>query len=604
MYSYHRERRKMYWHFTFITILILDYTTTAFSKYIDSTEIVYSTTGNDGDFDNNIIDFDSAYNDKYSKQFGLKQLNENNKDSHRYTVINENIEEKKISKFIEDKIEYNKTTVDDESEKTTESNFMPIEVMSTTEDAFLKIVDSTSEGDLTVIPLSTTEKSTPGIDVTTFSLPSSTQSLYLSTVENFDAADTESPTTITAEFETTTTTESVTNITTTKQDLENMNETTTVKSSVNITERSLQSNFDIINSTTNYEFLNSTSEDSVSITTDSINIKLEDKNTTFKEDLKHKNNTRKAKVMSIDNNNTTKTNETADRNSDDEVPIFTELDLEDEEEVPEDYYDAKDVVPTKPPSVDALSLIFGLAGSMVESVAERVVPKTIFDLYKRMQKQSEALEAERLRSREENGGLGQFGRGLLKSISTGLSAPFTQLMAGARDHGSLDSDRGFVAGLATGVSSVASSVVDTFKTRVQAIYPGTLWCGDGHSAQARSSDLGLFFFTDTCCRQHDACRLYIRAGETRHGLTNTGLFTRSHCSCDARFRECLQKTNSLVSGQIGLTYFNVLGPQCFRRAHPIVRCVRRTRITGQRCEEYELDYTKPKMWQWFDNETY
>ncbi|KAI5635274.1 phospholipase a2 domain-containing protein [Phthorimaea operculella] len=82
------------------------------------------------------------------------------------------------------------------------------------------------------------------------------------------------------------------------------------------------------------------------------------------------------------------------------------------------------------------------------------------------------------------------------------------------------------------------------------------------------------------------------------------LYGRSHCSCDAKFRECLQKTNSLVSAQIGLTYFNVLGPQCFRKAHPIVKCVRRTRITGQKCEEYELDYTKPKMWQWFDNETF
>lgn len=60
---------------------------------------------------------------------------------------------------------------------------------------------------------------------------------------------------------------------------------------------------------------------------------------------------------------------------------------------------------------------------------------------------------------------------------------------------------------------------------------GTIWCGDGHSAQARSSDLGLFFFTDTCCRQHDACKMYVLAGETKFGLTNTGLFTRYINSC-------------------------------------------------------------------------
>nr|BAM20352.1 simila to CG3009 [Papilio polytes] len=180
-------------------------------------------------------------------------------------------------------------------------------------------------------------------------------------------------------------------------------------------------------------------------------------------------------------------------------------------------------------------------------------------------------------------------------------------MAGVRDIGSLDSDRGFVSSLASGVTSVANvanTVVDAFKDRVQAIYPGTVWCGDGHAAAARSGELGLFFFTDTCCRQHDACKIYIRAGETKYGLTNTGLFTRSHCSCDMKFRDCLRRTNSLVSAQIGLTYFNVLGPQCFRKAHPIVKCVRRTRITSQKCEEYELDYTKPKMWQWFDSETF
>ncbi|VVD01297.1 unnamed protein product [Leptidea sinapis] len=267
--------------------------------------------------------------------------------------------------------------------------------------------------------------------------------------------------------------------------------------------------------------------------------------------------------------------------SHEDVPVFTELDTEDGPEVPEDYYDSKDIVPTQAPKTDALSVLFGFAGSVVEgvveSVAERLMPKGIFDLFKRMQRQSEALEAERLRSKEENGGIGQFTRGVIKSISSGLGGPLSQLMAGVRDMGSLDSDRGFVSSVASGVTSVANSMVDMFKDRVQAIYPGTVWCGDGHSAQARSSDLGLFFFTDTCCRQHDACKLYIAAGETKFGLTNTGLFTRSHCSCDAKFRECLRKTNSLVSAQIGLTYFNVLGPQCFRRTHPIVKCVRRTR---------------------------
>lgn len=53
---------------------------------------------------------------------------------------------------------------------------------------------------------------------------------------------------------------------------------------------------------------------------------------------------------------------------------------------------------------------------------------------------------------------------------------------------------------------------------------------------------------------------------------------RSHCECDKAFYRCLKRTNSLVSSQIGLTYFSILGPQCFKRDHPIMRCKRRTRF--------------------------
>lgn len=77
---------------------------------------------------------------------------------------------------------------------------------------------------------------------------------------------------------------------------------------------------------------------------------------------------------------------------------------------------------------------------------------------------------------------GQFGRGILKTISSGISRPLSQLMAGVRDIGSLDNDRGFVSGIASGVASgvtsvanVANSVVEQFKDRVQAIYPGIIF---------------------------------------------------------------------------------------------------------------------------------
>ncbi|XP_060807318.1 uncharacterized protein LOC106140697 [Amyelois transitella] len=538
---YHRVRRKML-YLTLSAIIVVSHFTETLSKSIKTTENTPSAT--DVNIDNNIIDFDDEYSVKFDRNY---QNNNFNKESHRYTIDKDVKNDVSVVKDAHNESNTKRTELET---TTNEFSVIPLELVTTTENALLSIVESTAEPDISVIPLVTTVRHDNFEVNQTVSLPTSTES---------DSA---------TEFFPTELTDSSTFETTSKNDSDN----STKKHLKTETDKNVNKNGD-----TSTEMPITTSTKEVLTT----------------------NSSRKIEI------------ETDSPELDVDLPIFTDFDSNEDKEVPEDYYDSKDAVPTTAPKTDAISVLVGLAGSMVESVvesvAERVVPKGIFDLFKRMQRQSEALEAERLRSREENGGLGQFTRGILKTISSGLSKPLTQLMTGIRDIGSLDSDKGFVGSLASGVSSVANvatSVVDAFKDRVQAIYPGTVWCGDGHSASARSSDLGLFFFTDTCCRQHDACKLYIRAGETKYGLTNTGLFTRSHCSCDARFRECLRRTNSLVSAQIGLTYFNVLGPQCFRRAHPIVKCVRRTRITGQKCEEYELDYTKPKMWQWFDNETF
>ncbi|CAK1543689.1 unnamed protein product [Leptosia nina] len=529
---YHKVRRKMYCILSAILLLTISLSY-ALPKALDIPDHSKNY------IDNDIIDFDDEYSLKYNNEYGVLPWSKDTsfkKDTYRYTIDNESRSENNAQKVTTEKEDL---------------SVIPIELVTTTETS----EETTTELDLTVIPLSTTEKTPILVFNETQTVPGATEKS-----DDFNST--------TDFFELTT----MTNVNDTASSLE-----LTTEMSESVTTESTQ-----FNNTANLT-------DSTTIVIDEADVN-------------------KTKVID-------RVTESAELTED--VPVFTELDTE-EQEVPEDYYDLKDVVPTPTPKTDALSVIFGFAGSVVEgvvdSVAERLFPKTLYDLLKRMQKQNEALEAERLRSREENGGIGQFTRGVIKSISTGLTKPLSQWMAGVRDIGSLDSDRGFVNSLASGVTSVANaanSVLDTFKDRVQAIYPdeiesfsGTLWCGDGHSAQARSSDLGLFFFTDTCCRQHDSCKLYISAGETKFGLTNTGLFTRSHCSCDAKFRECLKRTNSLVSAQIGLTYFNVLGPQCFRRAHPIVKCMRRTRLTGQKCEEYELDYTKPKMWQWFDNENY
>ncbi|KAL4706139.1 hypothetical protein ACJJTC_013604 [Scirpophaga incertulas] len=592
---YHRVRRKML--HSVCAIFFIIHVSLALPKALDFpvTDSPLSTVIHDH-YENNLINFDEEYSVKFNKKYGTIPWHSNDKvakDIHRYTIIQDNFDNNKnISK---DKTNFIENTTNSKFTDTTEEtdiSVIPLELISTTTNYLETIFESTTEEDLSVIPLSTTIKELPAIDVSpTVTLPTSTQETDVTT----DAVET----TNTYEAKTTS---SYAVETTNSYDVET---TTVILQKSSFAPNNININESVRIDTTG----NVSSKFKRLDILDNINITSEtDDNTTAKINTRHTLHNKP--IHEILTTNTTKSVDNIKKFEDESieiddkyVPIFTELD-EESEEVSEDYYDSKDVVPTTAPKTNALSVLVGLAGSVVESVAERVVPKGIYDLFKRMQKQNEALEAERLRSREENGGLGQFGRGILKSISTGLSKPLSQLMAGVRDIGSLDTDRGFINSLASGVTSVANSVVDVFKDRVQAIYPGTVWCGDGHSATARSGELGLFFFTDTCCRQHDACKLYIRSGETKYGLTNTGLFTRSHCSCDDRFRECLRRTSSLVSAQIGLTYFNVLGPQCFRKAHPIVKCVRRTRITGQKCEEYELDYTKPKMWQWFDNETF
>lgn len=140
-----------------------------------------------------------------------------------------------------------------------------------------------------------------------------------------------------------------------------------------------------------------------------------------------------------------------------------------------------------------------------------------------------------------------------------------------------------------------NKLVESNKRQMQLILPGTLWCGDGNAAKS-DQDLGLFYKTDQCCRQHDYCPKFIESGETFMNLENTGVFTRylklhvrprvngtmflhliyrSHCECDKAFYNCLKKADSIISNRIGETFFNVLKPQCFRKEYPIVGCIKR-----------------------------
>ncbi|XP_066584776.1 phospholipase A2-like [Prorops nasuta] len=151
-------------------------------------------------------------------------------------------------------------------------------------------------------------------------------------------------------------------------------------------------------------------------------------------------------------------------------------------------------------------------------------------------------------------------------------------------------------GRSGGVGELLNKVKDKFK----AVYPGTYWCGAG----AVSDDsLGLFKKTDACCKEHDNCQQNILTGEQRGRLINNGLFTRSSCDCDSKFYSCLLKVNSVISHKIGVTYFNILRPQCFSNEYPVTGCASKGKaILGERkCEEYTFDYGKQKSLQWFDN---
>ncbi|XP_041766028.1 uncharacterized protein LOC121590421 isoform X1 [Anopheles merus] len=148
-----------------------------------------------------------------------------------------------------------------------------------------------------------------------------------------------------------------------------------------------------------------------------------------------------------------------------------------------------------------------------------------------------------------------------------------------------------------GTGGTISSLFNAFKRKVKAIYPGTVWCGDGNQAKSEN-DIGFFYLTDSCCRAHDLCPITIAAGEQFNRLKNNGYFTRSHCDCDKQFFNCLKNANTLVSRQIGYTYFNLLKPQCFRHEHPKLNCTKRSK---GKCISYVVDEKQSKRWQWFDN---
>lgn len=373
-------------------ILLLAYPLNTSLRTLDTSTVI--TIPEDESFDNNIIDFDEEYTVKFNKKYGAVpwHANDFNKNAHKYTITKDESKNQSNESYNPNNTRNNYKIRED----TTTENYkvIPLELVSTTEDALISIIESTTEQDLTVIPLYTTHK-IPNIKIEqTVTLPTTTENdvttEYSETTTDFYKVD---GTTISSSDELTTTWEPL--------HLKTPNHISSI--------------------------INNTKTSNQTIATGEMKKTIEN-NDTKELNITKILNDKVDKVHIVKQNITTKFNDTKIANDtnvkdehrnilvkdreDTDVPVFTELYTEDLEDIPEDYYDSKDILPTSTPKTDALSVLFGLAGSVVESVvesvAERVVPKSIYDLFKRMQRQNKALEAERLRSREENGGIGLY----------------------------------------------------------------------------------------------------------------------------------------------------------------------------------------------------
>ncbi|CAL8115676.1 unnamed protein product [Orchesella dallaii] len=135
------------------------------------------------------------------------------------------------------------------------------------------------------------------------------------------------------------------------------------------------------------------------------------------------------------------------------------------------------------------------------------------------------------------------------------------------------------------------------------IYPGTHFCGVGNNAK-NDSDLGYYRETDVCCREHDSCTESVSGWSchpTIKELCNWAPFTRSHCSCDDKFRECLQRSEESAAHTIGTLFFSVFGLKCYRKEYPATSCQEYGGFLNIHCQKYKYDYSREPIYQFFDS---
>lgn len=120
------------------------------------------------------------------------------------------------------------------------------------------------------------------------------------------------------------------------------------------------------------------------------------------------------------------------------------------------------------------------------------------------------------------------------------------------------------------------------------IYPGTKWCGAGDEASGGYDDMGENVATDRCCREHDHCPYYISGFSTDFNYWNYRFHTLLHCSCEERFKSCLESAGNSIAHMVGYIYFNYVGKTCFN-LKPKKTC--KERSWWGTCNKYATEYT-------------
>lgn len=58
----------------------------------------------------------------------------------------------------------------------------------------------------------------------------------------------------------------------------------------------------------------------------------------------------------------------------------------------------------------------------------------------------------------------------------------------------------------------------------------------------------------------------VRGYQKRYNITNDSVYTKSHCTCDDIFFNCLKKQSSLQAQWMGNIYFNIAQIPCIEKS--------------------------------------